>query len=70
MGKSWSEDPSRITEVTETVTLTEAQTKARRSRSVAIAACLLGLVLAFYGATVIKLGPKVMDKPITNIHSQ
>lgn len=70
MSRNWSDDPSSVTEITETVTLTDAQVKARRSRSVAIAVCLVGLVLAFYGATVIKLGPKVMDKPLTNIHSQ
>jgi len=70
MTRNWSEDPSRITEVTETVVLSDQQAKARRSRSVAIAVCLAALVLAFYGATVIKLGPKVMDKPLTNIHSQ
>ncbi|MEL6946457.1 MAG: hypothetical protein AAFO73_02335 [Pseudomonadota bacterium] len=65
----FTHDPSRVTEVTETVTLTDRQIKARRSRSIGIAFCLVALVGVFYGATLIKLGPGIMQKPLTNIHA-
>ena len=48
----------------ETVELTEAQQKARRKRSIAIALCLAAFVVIFYVVTVIKLGPDVLNRPI------
>ena len=58
------EDPQTMQMPLETVQLTERQMKARRTRSVAIAICLLGLVGAFYAATVVKFGPKILDRPM------
>lgn len=46
------------------VTLTEAQLKSRRRRSVALALVLGGLVLIFYVLTIVKMGPGVMDRPL------
>lgn len=40
----------------ERVRLTDEQQRARRSRSLALAAVLVGLVVLFYVATVAKLG--------------
>ncbi len=53
-----------------TVALSEAQQRARRARNIAIALCLGAFVLLFYGATIIKFGPRLMDRPIININSQ
>lgn len=39
----------------DTVDMTEAQRKARRSRSIAIGLALAGLVLLFYVVTIIKM---------------
>ncbi|MEQ9628087.1 MAG: hypothetical protein RLN66_02380 [Roseitalea porphyridii] len=47
-----------------TVELTEAQQKARRKRSIAIALCLAAFVVIFYVVTVIKLGPDVINRPL------
>ena len=44
--------------------LTEAQVKARRRRSIALALVLGGLVLVFYVLTIIKMGPGVLDRPL------
>jgi len=41
--------------VIDTVDMTEAQRKARRSRSIAIGLALAGLVLLFYVVTIIKM---------------
>jgi hypothetical protein len=45
------------------VVLTEAQKRARRSRSIAIAVSLAALVLLFYVMTLVK-GPLVLLRPI------
>ena len=45
------------------VVLTEAQKRARRSRSVAIALALVALVVLFYVMTLVK-GPMVLVRPI------
>ena len=49
----------------EGVTLSEEQTRARRFRSIAIALCLFGMVAAFYAATIVKFGPRILDRPMT-----
>jgi cell division protein FtsB len=48
----------------ETVELTEKQKRARRNRSIAIGIVLALLVILFYAATVIKIGPEIMNKPM------
>jgi hypothetical protein len=45
------------------IVLTEAQKRARRSRSIAIAFALAGLVVLFYVMTLVK-GPGVLIRPI------
>ncbi len=45
------------------VVLTEAQKRARRSRSIAIALALGALVLLFYAMTLVK-GPGVLVRPL------
>ena len=45
------------------VVLTEAQKRARRSRSIAIALTLVALVVLFYVMTLVK-GPIVLVRPI------
>ena len=45
------------------IVLTEAQKKARRTRSIAIAVCLAILVVLFYIVTLVK-GPGVLNRPI------
>jgi hypothetical protein len=45
------------------IVLTEAQKRARRSRSIAIALSLLALVILFYVMTLVK-GPMVLVRPI------
>jgi len=45
------------------VVLTEAQKRARRSRSIAIALVLAALVVLFYAMTLVK-GPMVLVRPI------
>ena len=47
----------------EGVVLTDAQKRARRSRSIAIALCLAALVILFYIITLVK-GPGVMVRPL------
>jgi hypothetical protein len=47
----------------EGVVLTEAQKRARRSRSIAIALALGALVILFYVMTLVK-GPGVLIRPI------
>ena len=42
------------------IELTEAQKKARRNRNIAIGGCLVALVLVFYVATIVKIGPGLM----------
>lgn len=48
----------------ERIELTEKQQKARRNRSIAIGIVLALLVVLFYAATVIKIGPEIMNKPM------
>ena len=45
------------------VVLTEAQKRARRSRSIAIAVSLAALIVLFYVMTLVK-GPMVLVRPI------
>ena len=45
------------------IVLTEAQKRARRSRSIAIAVSLTALVVLFYVMTLVK-GPMVLIRPI------
>ncbi len=45
------------------VVLTEAQKRARRSRSIAIAISLAALVVLFYAMTLVK-GPMIMLRPM------
>jgi hypothetical protein len=45
------------------IVLTEAQQRARRSRSIAIALSLAALVILFYAMTLVK-GPGVLVRPI------
>lgn len=45
----------------ELVELTPAQAKARRVRNIAIALLCGGLVVLFYVATVVKLGPQFLN---------
>lgn len=44
--------------------LTEAQRKARRSRSVAIGLALAALVVLFYILTLVKFGPAILVRPM------
>ena len=46
------------------VELTEAQRKAQRARSIAIALVLAGLVVLFYVATIVKFGPAVLERSL------
>jgi hypothetical protein len=48
----------------ETVQLSEAQTKARRSRSVALGIALALFVCAFYAVTVFKMGSAILARPM------
>ncbi len=45
------------------IVLTEAQKRARRSRSIAIAVSLAALVLLFYVMTLVK-GPAILIRPL------
>jgi hypothetical protein len=47
----------------EGVVLTEAQKRARRSRSIAIAVTLGALVILFYVITLVK-GPGILNRPL------
>ena len=51
----------------ELVELSEKQQLARRKRNIAIALGLGFLVIAFYGATLAKLGPGAANKPIISV---
>ena len=44
--------------------LTEAQKKARRSRSIALGVVLAALAVLFYVITVAKLGPNLFNRPM------
>ena len=45
------------------IVLTEAQKRARRSRSIAIAVSLVVLVVLFYAMTLVK-GPAILLRPL------
>ncbi|MGI8524586.1 MAG: CoxF protein [Pseudolabrys sp.] len=45
------------------IVLTDAQKRARRSRSIAIALCLFALVVLFYAVTLVK-GPGILVRPL------
>ena len=45
------------------IVLTEAQKRARRSRSVALAVVLVALVILFYAVTLVK-GPAMLVRPL------
>lgn len=47
----------------EGIVLSEAQKRARRSRSIAIAIALFALVVLFYAITLVK-GPGVLNRPL------
>ena len=46
----------------EGIVLTDAQKKSRRARNIAIGLVLGGLVVLFYGATVVKFGPAILER--------
>ena len=46
------------------VELTDAQRKAQRARSIAIALVLAGLVVMFYVATIVKFGPAILERSL------
>lgn len=46
------------------IEMTEAQKKARRSRSVAIGLALAALVVLFYVITLVKFGPAILNRPM------
>lgn len=48
----------------ERLTLSDAQKKARRSRSIALGIALAALVVIFYVATIAKFGPALLDRPM------
>ncbi|TYC62378.1 hypothetical protein FMN50_05100 [Rhodobacterales bacterium] len=58
----WGLEP--VNEEEQGIRLTDAQKKARRSRSIAIALVLVALVVLFYVVTIVKLGPGVLDRAL------
>jgi hypothetical protein len=58
VGIAMNEQPNE-----EGIVLTEAQKRARRSRSIAIALSLAALVILFYVVTLVK-GPIVLVRPL------
>lgn len=46
------------------IELTEKQRRARRNRSIALGVVLALLVVLFYVATIIKIGPGILDRPM------
>lgn len=46
----------------EGIVLTDAQKKSQRARNIAIGLVLGGLVVLFYGATVVKFGPEILQR--------
>lgn len=49
---------------TETQDAKAEQKRRQRMRSIAIALTLAGLVVLFYVLTLVKLGPRVFDRPL------
>ena len=61
----WCRSFSRwCSDMDEKVELTEAQKKARRSRSIALGVVLAALAVLFYVITVVKLGPNLFNRPM------
>jgi hypothetical protein len=54
----------------ESVELNDKQRRARRLRNIAIALCLFALVAVFYTATIVKFGPRLMDRPIISLDTK
>ncbi len=48
----------------DTITLTDAQRKARRSRSIALGVALAAFVILIYVATWAKFGAAVLNRPM------
>lgn len=46
----------------EGIVLTDAQKKSQRARNIAIGLVLGVLVVLFYGATVVKFGPAILER--------
>ncbi|WP_171022075.1 MULTISPECIES: hypothetical protein [Cohaesibacter] len=53
-----------MTEIVETIHLTEDQKKRRNKRSLAIALSLGALVVLFYSITLVKMGAEVLNRPM------
>lgn len=47
--------------IVDKIELTDKQKKARRGRSIAIGVVLALLVVLFYIATIVKIGPEIMN---------
>lgn len=54
----------------ELIELSDQQKRARRMRNIAIALGLFAMVAAFYAATIVKFGPRLMDRPIINLETR
>jgi len=52
------------------IEVTDQQRRARRMRSIAIGLGLFALVAIFYTATIVKFGPRLMDRPIISVHTK
>ena len=59
----WREASDEMADEPDRITLTEAQRRSRRSRSIALALILAALVILFYVVTLVK-GPGVMNRPL------
>ncbi|MEX0859492.1 MAG: hypothetical protein WEB63_09265 [Cucumibacter sp.] len=46
------------------LTETDRQARNRRRRSIAIALALAAFALLFYVATIVKMGPSILDRPL------
>lgn len=46
------------------LTETDRQARNRRRRSIAIALALAAFALLFYVATIVKMGPGILDRPL------
>ena len=51
-------------EIAEKIQLTDEQKKRQRNRSIAIAVALGLLVVIFYAATLVKMGPEILNRPL------
>lgn len=57
-------DTQMATDPIKTGSEDDASAKRRRMRSIAIAMALFVLVALFYAATIVHLGPNVMNRPL------